>query len=396
MVKSYTGEIAEAPPRAIPWPQDRHIPTDGWQPPAGDVIVSADDHLMEPVDLWVDRMPAKYRDAAPRLWKDDGGYHLEIEGRSFDKPGFNSQLIEGRKGMDDQSVRLTDMDAGRVDISVVFPQRAMGLFVIQDHEKLTAAADAYNVWLSEWCANAPDRFVGVPILPSIHEPAEARSYVERLKGLGFKALMLPSYPRGVRYNSSAMEPMWEAIADSGLTLCFHVGEFGFSTGKGALLTYITKQMQSFRELWSLLTFSGMLERHPKLKVVFTEGGAGWVASATYEADRIYQQYITEAKPKLENLPSYYWKRNCSATIMDDPLALREIDRIGAENVLFSTDYPHPEGVLGEEGRVLKNIYDTLAPEDARLVAGKNAIRIFRLEEQAKRILAQRTNQSARH
>lgn len=386
--------VIDVGPQAIPWPRDRQIPHGGWRPPQDDVIVSADDHVMEPANLWIDRMPVRFRDAAPRLWKDEHGYHMEIEGRSFDKPGFNSPLIEGRRGMDDQSVRLTDMDAGGIDISVVFPQRAMGLFVLQDHEKLTAAADAYNEWLAEWCANSPDRFVGVPILPSIREPLEARAYVEKLKGLGFRALMLPSYPKDVRYNASAMEPMWEAIAESGLTLCFHVGEFGFSTGKGALLTYITKQMQSFRELWSLLTFSGVLERHPKLRVVFTEGGAGWVASATYEADRLYQQYITEANPKLAHLPSYYWRRNCSATIMDDPLALREINRIGAENVMFSTDYPHPEGVLGEEMRVLKEIYDTLDPDAARLVSGGNAIRVFGLQQQAERILASKNSESA--
>lgn len=396
MVDTFASRIPQAPPRAIPWPQDRQI-APGKRPPfADDIIVSADDHLMEPVDLWIDRMPAKYRDTAPRLWKDADGYHLEIEGRSFDKPGFNSQLIEGREGMDNQTIRLADMDAGGIDISVVFPQRAMGLFVIQDNEKLTAAADAYNEWLAEWCANAPDRFVGVPILPCIRAPEEARSYAEKLKGLGFRALMLPSYPKDVRYNSSVMEPMWEAIADSGLALCFHVGEFGFSTGKGALLTYITKQMQSFRELWSLLTFSGVFERHPQLRVVFTEGGAGWAASATYEADRVYQQYITEARPKLENLPSYYWRRNCSATIMDDPLALREIERIGAENILFSTDYPHPEGVLGEEGRVLDDIYSSLTPDQARLVSGGNAIRIFGLEQQAARLLSRRKTHLSSH
>lgn len=127
--------------QAIPWPQDRSIPTSAWRPPAEHIVVSADDHVMEPPNLWVDRMPASLRDEAPRLWKDERGYHLEIEGRSFDKPGFNSQLIEGRLGIENQTARLADMDQGGVDISIVFPQRAMGLFTIQDQRKLTAAAD---------------------------------------------------------------------------------------------------------------------------------------------------------------------------------------------------------------------------------------------------------------
>ncbi len=375
-------------PTPIPWPQDRLVMK--WRWPSNQVIVSTDDHVMEPPNLWTDRMPARFKDSAPRLWKDEQGYHLEIEGRSFDKPGFNSQLIEGRLGMEDQTMRLADMDAAGVDISVVFPQRAMGLFVIQDDDKLIAAADVYNDWLAEWSAKSPDRLVGVAILPTIRRPQDSVAYVKKLKRQGFKALMLPSYPKDVRYNASAMTPLWEAIEESGMALCFHIGEFAFSTGKGALLTYITNQLQSFRQLWCLLTFSGVFQRHPKLRVVFTEGGAGWVASALYEADRVYQQYITEAQPKLEHLPSYYWYRNCSATIMDDPLALREIGLIGAENVMWSTDYPHPEGILGEEGRVLKDIHRLLEPSDANLIVSENAVRVFRLAESAARILSKRT------
>jgi predicted TIM-barrel fold metal-dependent hydrolase len=344
---------------------------------------------MEPPNLWVERMPAALRDAAPRLWKDVQGYHLEIEGRSFDKPGFNSQLIEGRLGIEDQAARLADMDQGGIDISIIFPQRAMGLFIIQDQRKLTAAADAYNEWLGEWSAAAPDRLIGVPLLPSIHEPREATAYVAKLKAMGFKAVMLPSYPRDVRYNSSAMEPIWDAVEANDMALCFHIGEFGFSTGKGALLTYITKQLQSFRELWALLTYSGVFQRHENLRVVFTEGGAGWASSAIYEADRVYRQYLTEANPKLDHLPSYYWRQNCSATIMDDPLALREAAHIGVQNILWSTDYPHPEGILGEEMSVLKTVYDALGPEQARLVAGGNAVRIFGLQGEAQRRLATR-------
>jgi predicted TIM-barrel fold metal-dependent hydrolase len=374
---------------AIPWPQDRSIPTPSWRPPADHIVVSADDHVMEPPNLWVERMPASLRDAAPRLWKDVHGYHLEIEGRSFDKPGFNSQLIEGRLGIEDQAARLADMDQGGIDISIIFPQRAMGLFIIQDQRKLTAAADAYNEWLGEWSAAAPDRLIGVPLLPCIHEPREATAYVAKLKAMGFKAVMLPSYPRDVRYNSSAMEPIWDAVEANDMALCFHIGEFGFSTGKGALLTYITKQLQSFRELWALLTYSGVFQRHERLRVVFTEGGAGWASSAIYEADRVYRQYLTEANPKLDHLPSYYWRQNCSATIMDDPLALREAAQIGVQNILWSTDYPHPEGILGEEMSVLKTVYDTLGTEQARLVAGGNAVRIFGLRDEAERRLATR-------
>ena len=374
----------------IPWPQDREFEQMDWRPPKEHIIVSADDHVMEPVHLWEDRMPARYKDWAPKLWRDDAGYHLEVEGRSFDSPGFNSQLIEGREGIHDPALRLADMDGDLVDISIAFPQRGLALFYIRDADKLMATVDVYNEWFAEWCGQFDGRVIGVGILPTILRPEATREYLQRLKSLGFKAIMLPSYPRGIKYNSQEAEQIFDAIEESGLPLSFHVGEAGEqSTGHGALLTYITAQLQSFRKLWCTLVFSGILERHPDLKVIFTEGGASWAASALYDADNVYRAYETETRPKLARLPSFYWRQNCYATFMDDTTAYREVDRIGADKIMWSVDYPHPEGTLGYGRRVLKEIYDSVSEADARKIVGQNAVDVWGLQETADRILAAR-------
>jgi predicted TIM-barrel fold metal-dependent hydrolase len=363
---------------AIPWPSVREIPELDWRPPAGTRVVSADDHVIEPEHLWEERLPAADRDHAPRLWKDEFGYHLVVDERSFDTPGLNSLLVEGRAGFSDLSLRLQDMDAEGLDVAFVFPQKAMALFSMQDKELMLRCFDVYNEWLAEWCAQAPDRLHGIGILPTIFQPEATRDYIQKLKGLGFRAMEIPSSPRNVYYNGSSMAPMWDAIEESGIPLSFHIGEFPDYKGAGALGTYLTTTFQPFRKLWALLTFSGVLERHPELRVIFTEGGISWVPSALYDADKTYREFETEMRPKLAELPSFYWHRQCYATFMDDPSGIKLIDDVGADKVLWSADYPHPESTLGESRELVRGFFDQLGGEKASAIVGGNAARLYGL------------------
>ncbi|HKA05269.1 MAG TPA: amidohydrolase family protein [Acidimicrobiales bacterium] len=367
---------------STPWPVDRVIPETTWRPPAGTVVISADDHVMEP-DLWFARLPAADRDGAPRIHRGEGGYHLTIQGESFDQPGFNSLVVEGREGMADLDARLADMDAEAVDASFLYASRAMGLFTqIDDKEFVVRCYDAYNEWLAELQARAPGRIYGVAVLPTMYRPEATAAYCQKLKELGFVAMQLPSHPRDVRYNASAMEPLWDAIEESGLPVSFHIGASGTQRGAGALGTSVTAALQPFRELWCLLAFSGILERHPGMKVVFTEGGISWVPAALFDADKQYKAYATEVRPKLAELPSFYWFRQCYATFMNDPAGLRLADMIGVDHMLWSVDYPHPEGNLGENVDVMRSIFEQLPEREARAVVGGNAARVWNLDVDA--------------
>jgi predicted TIM-barrel fold metal-dependent hydrolase len=279
--------------------------------------------------------------------------------------------------MRDQRQRLRDMDAEGIDISFVFPQGTMQLFSLEDKELLVRCIDVYNEWLAEWCDAAPGRFAGIAILPTVYRPESTFDYVVKLKHMGFKAMMAPSNPRDVYYNASNMAPFWEGVESGGLPLSFHIGEnFDVFKGAGAFGSSLTTMTQPFRRLWSVLTFSGVLERHPTLDVVFTEGGISWIPSALYDADKGYRQYESEMRPKLAELPSFYWHRQCFATFQDDPPALRHLDEIGAGKVMWASDYPHPEGVLGESRALVKALYDGLGEDAASAIAGGNAARVW--------------------
>jgi predicted TIM-barrel fold metal-dependent hydrolase len=363
--------------RAIEWPMNRPIPPIERPLPAGTVVVSADSHVLEVSDLWKDRLPARFKDRAPRLWKEDGFWHLEAEGRSLDLPGLNSMLVEGRPGIQDVHERLKDLDAEGVDKEIIFPQRTLALVGIQDLELRWACMRAYNEWLAEYCTQAPDRFYGVGVL-NWWEPEAARDNLQELRALGFPAMEIPSTPPGVFYNSRSMEPLWDAIEESGYPISFHIGENVQARGLGAIGMFQMVQFAPFRRLWGLMVFSGICERHPQLKMVFTEGGAHWVPAALFDADRIYRDFESEMRPKLANPPSYYWWQNCYATFQEDPVGLQLMDQIGAHKMLWASDYPHPESTLGYTRASVDAIFEATTVEKAQAIVGGNALAIWDL------------------
>jgi predicted TIM-barrel fold metal-dependent hydrolase len=365
---------------AIAWPMHRESGDDGWRPPAGTRIISVDDHGMEEEHLWENRLKGADKDRAPKLWMDaDQRWHMSVEGVDYDVPGLDSHLGEGRPGMWDPAERLKDMDAEGIDTSLFFHSRAMSLVRMEDKAFFTRCMDVYNEWLAELCATSPDRLVGVGILPTIYEPDATRDYIQKMKGLGLKALEIPSAPKNVPYNSSKMEPMWEAIAESGIPVMFHIGAYLEFRGKGATGANLTKNLGPYRPLWSILAFSGILERHPDLKAVFCEGGTSWVAGTLQDADRVYNLYETEMKPKLAHLPSYYFRRQCYAAFMQDDVGLKnakDYDLTG--NILWSCDYPHAESVFGASRKEVRKIFDLLGDEAAKKVVGGTAAKLWNI------------------
>lgn len=362
-------------PRTIP--SDRIPPIPSWRPPEDIRMISADDHHLEPMNLWEDRLPAKFKDRAPKLWRDeDGTVQMEVEGRSLNVPGIRANISEGCEGFWDVDAKLRAMDAEGIEASVLFHGRLQSLNMLKDHELYTACIDVYNDSLAETCKIAPDRLVGVAVLPTFRNPEASRDYMQKILALGFKAVQIPSFPKGVRYNSMSLEPLWSAIEESGLPLSFHVGAYIQFSGNGSLGANLSYNLGPYRPLLGQLMFAGVFDRHPELRVIFTEGGIGWVGQTISDMDKVAEDYYTELRPRLGHPPSYYWRRQCAATFMKDPVGLGMLDYIGEDNVMWSLDYPHAEGVHGYAGEVAKEIYDSLGHERAKKVLGGNAAKLW--------------------
>ncbi len=254
---------------------------------------------------------------------------------------FLCRSMECTPGLNDVPARLKDLDIEGVEKELIFPQRLFGLFMFGEMQNREEVFGLYNEGIARRCAEAPGRLFPV-MVPNYWDMSNAKESVERCKALGARGLMVPLKPgkdvdgKTIHYNHGRMDPLYSAIADSGLPLIFHIGEAIPSAMPGAAGIGVVTQMQGFRLQWSQLTFGGVFDRFPALKVVFVEGGLAWIASMLHDADMVATHFKDAMNPKLAHPPSWYWKHHCYATFMTDPVgfvAARQ-NRTGDVHVVF--------------------------------------------------------------
>ena len=359
-------------------------PADQW--PAGTRIVSADSHMLEH-DIWIEKFPEHLKEWAPRIEFRDGGWQFWTKDRPMlpkEAALALCEAMECNSGFIHVEPRLKDLDAEGVEKELIFPQRLFGLYMAGDFDLREEIFSCYNEHIAEVCAQAPERLYPV-MIPNYWDPAKAEESVQRCKELGTRCLMVPINPRKdvdgepIAYNNPKMDPFFAAVAASGIPLCFHIGENVPTNLPGAAGTFVLTQMQGFRPIFGALVFGGVFDRHPGLQVVFVEAGICWVASAIHDADMIYTHFPTAVQPKLAHPPSWYWFNHCYATFMTDPPGLELLHRIGADRVMWSSDYPHQESTWGYTRSAIQAVFDATTVENAQLILGKTALRLFDME-----------------
>lgn len=345
------------------------------------LIVSADEHLVEPEEFWNDwlpqSLPAHERDRAPRVEKGA----LYVDGAALPTFLLFPELIafsDAQPGVGDIPGRLAMMDQEGIDVSILFPQRALGMLGAKDPDFRIRCFTAYNEYLADFCGKSGGRLVGVATLPTAYRPEITADYLAHLKELGFRMVQLPNSLRGVSYTAPEMEPFWQAIEESGLVVAHHTSETPDNNGPGGLGTWLAVTTQPFRKVWAHYVFTGLYDRHPNLRMLFAEGGISWVPSALADCDRIYESFYDHLTPKLPMKPSAYWHRQCYATFMDDPPGVQQIDQVGIKNVLWSSDYPHPEGTRGRTAQIMGDLRRQLGEANASAVLGGNAATLLGL------------------
>jgi predicted TIM-barrel fold metal-dependent hydrolase len=368
------------------WPQDRPMTPPADVLPPGTRLFSADSHILEPVD-WTEYMAPRLRDRAPKEWVDgDGFVHQTFNGLEV-SVGLHPCLGEGRPGIRDIGLRMQDLDLEGVEAEMLYPQRSFSLvtgikashrdIVLQDEDYVGGFLDAYNTWLSGVCRESRGRLHGAALV-RYWDPDGIADNLAMVKDLGFRNIVLPNAPPGVRYNDPEMDRFWGAIEASGLPVSFHVGERFETEGPGAFGTSMMMQFHPYRRLWSLLAFSGILERHPGLRVIFTEGQLHWIPGALQDADQFYESFGSVLEPRLGKPPSHFWRQSCYATFMEDPVGLSMIDQIGADRILWASDYPHPESVVGRTALSARAVLDAVGAETGKAILNDNARRVWAL------------------
>jgi predicted TIM-barrel fold metal-dependent hydrolase len=378
-----TEPTAFYPPEGFGAPKDRQV--SGAGPvglPPGTQVFSADDHISLAEDIFYERLPASMKEHAPRIWYAEGAFELGSMGTSYLPPEFSHVLMQydPLKGSStaDLDARLEQLAADGVSRELAFPNALLVLLFLPDKALREACFRVYNEYIAELQERARGRFYGVGLINWWDADGAARTLAE-MKSLGLKTFLMPLSPgqdddgKPIDYASDAMTGVWDAIEESGIAVSHHIGETGLKTpcAYNPLLVSMLVQVSSFRELFGKYLFSGILDRHPGLKIGWFEGGVNWVPSALQDAEHMLASYQHMTTRPVEHDVRYYWRTHMYSSFIVDPLGLALIDQIGADRIMWSSDFPHNESTFGYSRRSLSAVVGAVGPERAEKIVSSN-------------------------
>lgn len=337
---------------------------------ADEVLISADSHVSEAGDLWVSRVPARFKDVAPRFrMRDSTG-----DGRFEEKTG----------GWDPHQ-RVKEMAQDGVSAEVLYPTSGLTLFSLEDPELQEACFGAYNDWLIEYCAAAPDRLWGIACIP-IYDVDHAVAELERCRRNGLRGSLIWQAPHpDLPFSSAHYEKFWAASQDLDMPVNFHIlTGFNYSQGGGrppGVEHYrgsVNLKTFDAANLFFDLIFYGVLERFPRLKIVNVENEIGWIPFFLQQWDYYYRRFRDTNPPPIEMQPSEYFNRQMYVTFFDDAVGGHNLGWWGADNAMWSNDYPHPNSTWPNSRAVIERDLGHLDPATRRKLVCDNVARLYGL------------------
>ena len=359
-----------------------------------ELLISADSHVMEPLDLWTRHLPARLRDRGPRIEARDGRACLLVEERVVRKFGVvdsgqkraeysaEDEVTSGlaSSGARDPDARLRDLDRDGVWGEVMYPNLAFFCtHRIEDAEVEQATCRVYNDWVAEHFLQASPRFCPVAILP-VRDVEGSIAELRRAAQRGFRAVLLPTHVDFRPYNAPAYDPLWSEAEALGVPLTFHAGTGRSQTPAhgpgGAVINYVVTVGCGPMETLAYLCGSGILARHPALRVALVECGSGWLAWALQAMDEAYREHHAWVRPKLDLLPSEYFRRQGAVTFQNDPVGFHNLRFTGERSLMWGSDYPHPEGTWPESRKALAEQLADVPAHVAERITCSNAAELY--------------------
>lgn len=369
-------------------------------------LVSVDDHLVEPPDMFDGRLASRLQDRAPRLIVDDRGHQVwSFDGQVFSQVGMNAvvgrkhefrslepaRFEDMRRGCWDVHERVKDMDLIGCWASLNFPSQIAGFAgrvfsACSDPEVGLATMRAWNDWLhEEWCSPHPDRMIpcGITWLAAGPDGSarlgadEIRRNAER----GFKAVTLPERPHNLGLPSlftGWWDPIIEACVETDTVIALHVGSSGMyplPEGAPALQLGATLFGQLSLNACAEWLWSGYPYRFPELKIAMSEGGIGWVPMLLDRLENIVDRSGYGAGWSLR--PAEVLRRNFWFCTIDDPSTIDLYDVIGVDHIMVEVDYPHGDSTWPDTQEVLRAAWGHLPPNVLRKICCENAAALFR-------------------
>ena len=368
-------------------------------------VVSSDQHIFEPADLWTSRIEGKYKERCPQVKLFEEGEAWFCDGRRgqqntqgtqvgmrFEHPeqiSLVDKFENVRPGGYIPEEYMKDMDMDGVDVGIIYPTVSFMLYgTVPDSELLSASFRVYNDWLAEFCSANPKRLAGVAAI-NIDDVDEGVREMERCRKMGLISAMIPvALPEGRSYDQPEYEPIWATGQDLDMPIGLHAASNRTISSEaldakpriGRLS--ITANFDYFvRVSLADIIFSGVFERYPKLQVGAVEHELSWAAHFIDRIDYNYMQRpggVAGYRFKEDMLPSDYFRRNVFIGFQEDSLGIRLRDIIGVDLLQWGSDYPHQESTFPRSREVLDEILVDCTEEEKAKIAGGNAARIYKM------------------
>ena len=391
-------------------------------------ILSVDDHVVEPPDLWTSRLPAKYQDRCPRVERDSAVFNFEGGEFTYQKgvpggaecdwwlyddlvypfpklsaaSGFETLDVEPvtfdqiRPGGWKQGDRLADMTANHVDASLCFPNvlpRFCGQTFLEREDKELAllCVQAYNNWMiDEWCAgDGRGRLIPLTLIP-LWDPAAAALEVHRCADKGSFAVAFSENPYhlglpSIHDKDRFWDPFLTACQETDTVVCMHIGSSSKMPTTSPDAPFSVSSTITFANAMGSMCdyiLSGVFVRFPRLRVSYAEGQVGWMPYVIERMDKIWAERgdasfgIDLPEPPSTYIPGHVW-----GCIFDDEIGLKNRDVIGMDQICFEVDFPHADSTFPHTLEVATRICDAagLADEEVYKLMRGNAIECFGLE-----------------
>ena len=364
-------------------------------------VISVDDHLVEPADMFEGRLPARLQDRAPRIVETPQGHEVwEFDGDRYTQVGMNAiagrrpesvkvepfRFDQMRRGCWDIDARIHDMDINGVWASLNFPSMITGFCgrvfsQCSDAELGLAVTRAWNDWLfEEWYSPYPERIIPMGIT-WLSDPEIGAEEIRRNAERGFRSVTLPERPHRIKLPSiftDYWEPIVRACAETDTVVSLHVGSSGmsdFPEGCPAMPLGATLFGQLSLTACAEWLWSGWAVRYPDLKIAMSEGGIGWVAMLLDRLDNIVDRSRYGLGWDLR--PAEILKRNFWFCTIDDPSTIDTRHRIGIEHVMAEVDYPHGDGTWPDTQLVIEKYWGHIPAAELRALCCENAARLYR-------------------
>jgi predicted TIM-barrel fold metal-dependent hydrolase len=370
-------------------------------------IIDCDAHVNEPPDLWLERLPSKWKDRAPQvrhddngdLWIFDGGREkwpvglTAVAGLSyFDYKPMGITYASMRPGSFDTRARLDDMDADGIYAQILYPSVTLrgARIYSQDRDLQVACVRAYNEWLLEFCEDSGGRLIGQAILPTSNLE-DALAELEWALESSHRGCVISCFPNGSLDPKPEDDQFWALAEEAGIPIAVHIGSFvrGSLAGRRESwsslafvgMAALTKAGGQTLPVVCDILFSGIFQRFPQLQIVLVESNIGWIPTLLEQSDDMFRRYrwYTGAANEQKEMPSDIFFRNFWASFMVDTVGMDLRHRMNVDHMMWSTDYPHSGSDWPDSRVTIERVFRDVPVDEVKKMLHTNCKTLYGLD-----------------